>query len=316
MIRIGRNIAPKILEFGLNLKSEGERETLDAISFFADNNNLTEPYKKTGERGRRTKASYSVYKDSEIRKQLLKLFNGKCAYCESKISSIYSGDIEHFRPKGRIQVNGNLKRPGYYWLASEWENLLFACPFCNQTYTHEITDNGTLKEVVLGKLDQFPLFSENYRLNAGHGQIYFTNEQEYHEAFKNEERERLLLKPCTDSVEKFFKYELDGRILPADGLTDFERQQAETSITVYALERLGLVQARAAKIVEIKAQIRRVEEAIENLNRLDDNSINSERVWFEGILRREMKILKEFKKPEKEYSGLAKFIIDNYFDKL
>ncbi len=27
-----------------------------------------------------------------------------------------------------------LGRPGYYWLAQEWDNLFFACPLCNQRY--------------------------------------------------------------------------------------------------------------------------------------------------------------------------------------
>jgi uncharacterized protein (TIGR02646 family) len=51
------------------------------------------------------------------------MFHGKCAYCESKITHIDFGHIEHFRPKRG--VNG---RPD---LAFEWTNLLLACGVCN-----------------------------------------------------------------------------------------------------------------------------------------------------------------------------------------
>ena len=66
-------------------------------------------------------------------------FFGKCAYCEDRIVSTQPGDIEHYRPKGcvtnedgsRVMVDANggkkVPHPGYYWLAYEWTNLLYAC---------------------------------------------------------------------------------------------------------------------------------------------------------------------------------------------
>ena len=46
------------------------------------------------------------------------------------------GDVEHYRPKGGwVQdERDRLRRPGYYWLAYEWTNLLFACQKCNQSF--------------------------------------------------------------------------------------------------------------------------------------------------------------------------------------
>ena len=44
-----------------------------------------------------------------------------------------------------------------------------------------------------------------------------------------------------------------------------------------------------------------------------DNS-DEEKAWFEGIMREEMKILSKFKDADQEYSGLARYIIDKYFD--
>lgn len=314
MIKVDRFDIPEILKHGLNPASEGEAETKDAIIFFGDPTNHQSKYRKTGKRGARIDEGYSVYSDTKVRKVLLRMFHGKCAYCESRITAIYSGDVEHFRPKGEIKEAVNSK-PGYYWLAAEWNNLLFACPFCNQTNTHEIIDGGIVKEVVLGKLNQFPLISETYRLSHTHGNMYFTDKIAYQRAFELEESERLLLNPCVDNdVERFFKYEDDGAIVINDGLNLIEQQKSEISIRVYALHRLNLSQARRERIIQIKAQIKRVEQAIKNFNDHIDDVVEEKRIWFEGILREEMKILKRFKNSDQEYAGLARHIIDKYFN--
>lgn len=45
----------------------------------------------------------------------------------------YYSDVEHFRPKKAVlEDDGRLRRPGYYWLAYTWENLLLACAECNR----------------------------------------------------------------------------------------------------------------------------------------------------------------------------------------
>lgn len=313
MINVKRSVCPDILKISLTPQSYGEWETRDAIEYYRDIANHPEKYKKTGANGTRIQQGYTIYSDKSVRKILLKMFHGKCAYCESKITAIYNGDIEHFRPKGKIQ-NANPSRPGYFWLASEWENLLFACPFCNQTNTHEFRNGNNIEEAVFGKLDQFPLETETHRLKYTHGIIYFTDSATYKQAFDLEESERLLLNPCKDdNVEKYFKFNDDGAIISNDGLTDFEERKAQTSILTYALHRLPLTIAREEKIIQVKAQIRRVEIAITNYNKYMNNS-DEEKVWFEGIMREEMKILRKFKNADQEYSGLARYIIDKYFD--
>jgi len=62
------------------------------------------------------------YQHEEIKDQLSKMFNGKCAYCESFIENVDYGDIEHFRPKAKFPE-----------LAVTWDNLLLACKKCNGT---------------------------------------------------------------------------------------------------------------------------------------------------------------------------------------
>lgn len=316
MIKVDRIECPDILKTGLDPESEGEWESKDAISFFSIVANHQLPYKRMGASGVRIKDSFTVYANKQVRKQLKKMFHGKCAYCESKITSIYSGDIEHFRPKGGYGENNPLTKPGYYWLAADWNNLLFACPFCNQTNTHEVMENKTIIEVIQGKLNQFPLLTETHRLNFSHGNLFFTDPHNYKIAFDLEETERLLLKPCTDiEIEKHFEYDENGIIRPSIGLNNFEETRAKTSIRVYALQRIGLVQSREEKVIQIKAQIRRVEEAMINLNNHIQDSIEMV-TWFEGILRIELNILNKFKESNKEYAGLARFLIEKYFNSL
>ena len=68
------------------------------------------------------KRAEKKYGHSEIKNALKAMFHGKCAYCESNISHVAYGHIEHFRPKavGR-----------YPQLAFEWSNLFLACEICN-----------------------------------------------------------------------------------------------------------------------------------------------------------------------------------------
>lgn len=90
---------------------------------------------------------------AELKVFLLRVvFNGKCAYCDSKYDGTSFGAAEHFRPKGRVTEKKDGKdeivmengepHPGYYWLAYDWHNLLPACDRCNSAE---------------GKMNQFPI---------------------------------------------------------------------------------------------------------------------------------------------------------------
>jgi hypothetical protein len=57
------------------------------------------------------------------KKQLKAESNGKCAYCEAPTSSVAHGDVEHFRPKSI-----------YWWLAYCYDNYLYSCQICNESY--------------------------------------------------------------------------------------------------------------------------------------------------------------------------------------
>lgn len=56
---------------------------------------------------------------------------GKCCYCE-RYASREHDHLEHFRPKTLADRRpGHPVGAGYYWLAWDWNNLLFACGDCN-----------------------------------------------------------------------------------------------------------------------------------------------------------------------------------------
>jgi uncharacterized protein (TIGR02646 family) len=75
-----------------------------------------------------------IYSHPTVKNPLCQSQHGKCAFCESKVKAVAHGDVEHFRPKAgyQQQATDELGKPGYYWLAYEWTNLLFACQICNQ----------------------------------------------------------------------------------------------------------------------------------------------------------------------------------------
>src|SRR5690606_7071216 len=76
----------------------------------------------------------SVYGHSSVKERLLESQFGKCAFCESNVASVSHGDIEHYRPKKYWIQNNKIGKegPGYYWLAYNYDNLIFACQVCNQ----------------------------------------------------------------------------------------------------------------------------------------------------------------------------------------
>ncbi|MEZ4405372.1 MAG: hypothetical protein R3A52_02595 [Polyangiales bacterium] len=78
----------------------------------------------------------AIYRDPTVKGALVQAQRGKCAFCESSFDHVSYGDVEHFRPKGgfRQRRRGALRRPGYYWLAYAWENLLVACEVCNRSF--------------------------------------------------------------------------------------------------------------------------------------------------------------------------------------
>ena len=58
----------------------------------------------------------------------------------NRVRHIGYGDVEHFRPKGgyKQRRRGPARRPGYYWLAYDWDNLFYSCQLCNQRFKRNL----------------------------------------------------------------------------------------------------------------------------------------------------------------------------------
>lgn len=60
------------------------------------------------------------YREPVVKASIVAETYGKCAYCESKITHVYWGDVEHIIPKSK-NPDGLL----------DYNNLTFACSICN-----------------------------------------------------------------------------------------------------------------------------------------------------------------------------------------
>ena len=115
------------------LTTDGVAKRNEHIADFAANE---AGFRDGSRNGARFDFDSSIYGDSTVKEPLETIQNFKCCFCESKYKHITSGDVEHFRPKAAYtQGRGGaftFVRPGYFWLAYEWDNLLVSCEVCNQ----------------------------------------------------------------------------------------------------------------------------------------------------------------------------------------
>ena len=218
------------------------------------------------------------YKDVEIKKALEKLFHNKCAYCEGQPTSQGPWDVEHYRPKGRVKENSN--HPGYYWLAYTWDNLLPSCTFCNQRRIDQATWDDPVAGPAAGKLDQYPLLDEQDRAMDPDSDL--------------DKEKPLLLNPCIDQdCETFFRYDIQGHILPAES----GNLRAEKTIKICHLERRRLRQDRAELM-------RKVIKAVE-LHEMSLGLNNAE------LMQKTRELVDLFTTAISPFAGTAKFVDRN-----
>lgn len=75
------------------------------------------------------------YDAKGVKQALFEAQHKKCAWCDRR-RDFSSSPIEHYRPKDGAwrSSRGEVRRSSqghYWWLTWTWENLLFACPRCN-----------------------------------------------------------------------------------------------------------------------------------------------------------------------------------------
>lgn len=159
-----------------------------------------------------------VYAHSSVKDELIKMQNDKCCFCESKITHICYGDVEHFRPKAGWRKNrsSKLTRPGYFWLAYTWDNLFLSCQLCNQRE----------------KRNHFPLASEQSRC------VYPTT--------NTANENQVFIHPCDDDPEHHIGFRGDMPF-PING-----SKKGKATIKGLGLERKPLRLRRAEKLGPLK----------------------------------------------------------------
>lgn len=90
----------------------------------------------------------------DFRAHFERLYGSKCWYTES-VNPGTDDDIDHYRPKGRIQEDKH--HGGYWWEALNWRNFRLSCHRANRL--RENPDTGDTH----GKGDHFPLIDPDNR---------------------------------------------------------------------------------------------------------------------------------------------------------
>lgn len=142
---------------------------------------------------------------SEIKDALLRLFHGKCAYCETSLEPIDAHIHRHRPPVDTITEQRDYLPDHYWWLAYHWSNLYLACSAC-----------------VRAKGSHFPIDGVRSPLNG--------------KAIDLREELPQLLDPCADQPEKHLIFDSDGLIYARTwrGKQTIERLDLNREKLVYA----------------------------------------------------------------------------------
>jgi len=243
--------------------------------------------------------TFKAYGDPLLRKALNAIYLFKCAYCESFFGATQPVAVEHYRPKGEVVegriVGGKIvrekvpPRPGYYWLAADWTNLLPSCTDCNSPRT-QIELDGT--EEVRGKGNFFPLKDSKKRATA---------------PAEIKKETPLLLNPATDDPEKHLEFLADppekAGLIRATLKSGKPSTLGEASIAVYALDRPQLQQHRNDAAKRVLFTIKQAERA---LRRHQDSPADKDlKEEYEDCLRE----LREVLSPSRPYTGMTRQIV-------
>ena len=154
--------------------------------------------------------------------ELVELFAGKCAFCESRVDTGH-WQAEQLRPKaGSIGLDGEPSPDHYWWIALDWRNLYLTCANCNRT-----------------RGSRFPVRGERAPLEADWSVL--------------REENALLLDPCLDRPEKHLVFSADGSVA-ATHVDDLDQAELErfgtptrgqVTIDTFGLNRRSLVEQRS-----------------------------------------------------------------------
>ena len=256
-----------------------DRERAEALKFFKSKTNRNKSF------------PFKAYKNKLIVNSLNAHFGFKCAYCESSYAATAPVDIEHYRPKGEVVEDKKRLRPGYYWLAVDWINLLPSCRDCNSLRRHDFPGLGIQTR---GKANAFPIQNPTSRATKP-GQ---------------EKREKpLLLHPYRHDPRRHLRFSADGAIAPAVNKRGVASKLGETSIRVYGLDRPLLAKERRDRAIAILGSIAQAR----RLAQLVDQAGNAQaRATAEQAFQAEVAALKKKIAANEEYSAMGRQFAEEF----
>ncbi|WP_363796453.1 AAA family ATPase [Lysobacter firmicutimachus] len=171
---------------------------------------LTEFYSRPADERQRQRVPFERYARlflaGDVREALLAQFEGKCAYCESRLSA--EAAIEQFRPVfAAADADGGASPDHYGWLAFEWRNQMLACRECSAA-----------------KRNRFPVDTPRALPMMPWRQVVASEGA-------------MLIDPCRDDPKPHLGFHPRGELL---ALSD----RGTVAIEVLALNRPGLIAAR------------------------------------------------------------------------
>lgn len=231
--------------------------------------------------------TFKVYSSDEVRELLNQLFGTKCAYCEGVLQGLMPMDVEHFRPKGEIvTAAGAVLFPGYWWLASSWENLLPSCIDCNRQRWHK---SGNAK-YRYGKQNRFPL---------AEGCPHATTPN----AIANEVP--LLIDPAAEDPAIHLDF---GFVETPAGIRELlarpkilrdedESEKGRTSIEVHGLNRPGLAAERKRRVDELAFALDNMAERWTDAHAIGGDAGNARREKIRADIRKLTRLYLSWRSP-------------------
>jgi uncharacterized protein (TIGR02646 family) len=229
---------------------------------------------------------FAVYKIDPVKRELERVFKGKCAYCECKYVGA-PAPVEHIRPKGRVDRPDDDPVPGYDWLSADWSNLVPSCTYCNSPNKDFIPALGKVRTV--GKANWFPLADEKRRARR-----------------KGDERREypLLLNPCDEDPEPYFVFDKEGQIEPAPKLRGREKLKAEQTIDILGLGRRKYIEYRKNHALLVEGFMTRCKELYALWQSMPKNAA------VKNLVINEWRELQKYQESDAPYTAMAKQIVN------
>ncbi|MDQ8015235.1 MAG: hypothetical protein REI96_22505 [Flavobacterium nitrogenifigens] len=215
MIKINKNFpAPAILTNALTVSKTTKNES----DYLSDSILYTSAVNNRNKKVKSFEFDSNIYGHKDVKGQLIGDQFEKCCFCEAKFIENSYGDVEHFRPKTAYTnlKSKSLIYPGYYWLAYDWNNLMFSCEKCNRSY----------------KKNHFPLDDESTRkLFHNHPNIL-------------DDEDSLLVNPITEEPTDFITFKSNIPV-PVNN-----SKKGKMTIDIFKLERMNNIRLDYLKMLK------------------------------------------------------------------